>query len=46
MKRFSFVSLILCLWVNVLFAQSPTKLQVTLLNNHFDNGNRTSFLFK
>ncbi len=42
MKRFSFVSLILCLWVNVLFAQSPTKLQVTLLNNHFDNVNLTS----
>lgn len=42
MKRYSLVLLILGLWVNVLFAQAPTKLQVSLLNNHFDHVNLTS----
>ena len=32
----------MCLVVNVLFAQAPTKLQVTLLNNHFDHVNLVS----
>lgn len=42
MKRFSITFLILALLVNVLFAQAPTKLQVTLLNNHFNKVNLTS----
>ena len=39
MKRYCFVLLILGLLVNVLFAQAPTKLQVSLLNNHFSHVN-------
>lgn len=42
MKRYSITFLILALLVNVLFAQAPTKLQVSLLNNHFDHVNLTS----
>ena len=42
MKRYSITFLILALLVNVLFAQGPTKLQVTLLNNHFNQVNLTS----
>ena len=42
MKRYSISFLILALLVNVLFAQAPTKLQVTLLNNHFNKVNLTS----
>ena len=42
MKRYSITFLILALLVNLLFAQAPTKLQVTLLNNHFDHVNLVS----
>ena len=42
MKRYSIALLILALLVNALFAQAPTKLQVSLLNNHFDHVNLIS----
>ena len=42
MKKFSFVLFIMGLLVNVLFAQAPTKLQVSLLNNHFNQVSLTS----
>lgn len=39
MKRYSLMLLFVGLLVNVLLAQAPTKLNVTLLNNHFNNVN-------
>ena len=42
MKRYCFVLMLWALLVNALFAQSPTKLQVSLLNNHFDHVNLSS----
>lgn len=42
MKRHCFVLMLGALLVNALFAQSPTKLQVSLLNNHFDHVNLSS----
>ena len=42
MKKYNLALLILALLVNVLFAQAPTKLQVSLLNNHFEHVNLVS----
>ena len=42
MKRYSLALLILGLMVNVLFAQAPTSLHVSLLNNHFQRVNLTT----
>ena len=42
MKKYSLALLIMGLLVNFLFAQGPTKLQVSLLNNHFSHVNLTS----
>ena len=42
MKKFSLIVLTLCLSAVALMAQAPTKLQVKLLNNHFQNVNLTS----
>ena len=42
MKRYCFVIMLWGLLVNALFAQAPTKLQVSLLNNHFSHVNLTN----
>lgn len=42
MKKFSLVVLTLCLSAFVLMAQAPTKLNVKLLNNHFQHVNLTT----
>ncbi len=42
MKKYSFLILVLSLIVNVLCAQAPFKLNVNLLNNHFNHVNLTS----
>ena len=42
MRKLGLILLLMCLVVNVLFAQAPTKLQVSLLNNHFSHVNLTT----
>lgn len=42
MKKFSLLVLTLCLSAFVLMAQAPTKLNVKLLNNHFQHVNLTT----
>ena len=42
MRKLGLILLLMCLVVNVLFAQAPTKLQVSLLNNHFNKVSLTS----
>ncbi len=42
MKKFSLMLMLVGLLVNVLLAQGPTKLQVSLLNNHFKTVNLVS----